>query len=134
MSSCGQFVTQCIDCRECFQKVKNALDEQVKNHHVMYTQIPAYAFAGQVMDTYDWGEVQRLQFFTFYDDFIPCHPVRIAILTDVPGGALITVNPDGEVVENANFGSEEKYNIEELMAAEEWDIDYETLPEVTEDL
>lgn len=101
MSERGSFVTEYIHCEECLVAVRGVLLGDGK--FLCSTEIPSYwespeplpIIAGKIGASYSGGELVDME-----HDFggslskRVCHPVRIAVLCDMEGGGVITVEPE----------------------------------------
>lgn len=97
------FVTQQIDCPQCFERVFAALRS---NGHVDVHQLywpgttDPLGCAGRTKASYPQGDLQQLSLFTFTEDNAPCHMVSLVVVCDGSlDGAVLQVSPSGEVVE-----------------------------------
>jgi len=105
MSERGSFVTQYIYCNECFVRMRAVLEQRGKQ--LCGIAIPSWEeeqsrplpiLAGKVGGSYPGQELTTFVFDLFDKSNAPCHPVRIAVLSDDEDSqSIIEVRPDGEV-------------------------------------
>jgi hypothetical protein len=95
MSERGSFTTEYIYCDDCFAVAKRVLLNDPDLDAVQVGEFPI--IAGKVHATYAGGEFVHFLIDTFVDEF-PCHPLRIAVLSDSHGSTVFEVQPDGNVI------------------------------------
>jgi hypothetical protein len=97
MSERGSFVTEFIYCPKCFEKMKTALIQGEK--YLDGITFKDSIIAGKIGGLGRGDEFILMELEIFDKTNAPCHPVRIAVLSDTAGSSVYTVNPDGNVEE-----------------------------------
>jgi len=103
MSERGSFVTEYIYCPKCLERMRAALLRNEK--YLCSSSIPSWLsgdeqlpiIAGKVGGLGRGDEFLEIAFNTFDESNAPCHPVRIAVLSDTAGWKIFKVNPNGNV-------------------------------------
>jgi hypothetical protein len=100
MSYRGSFVTEYINCNECYKKAKEILTGDNSKYLCGFTigtwiegHDPLPIIAGKIGDTAAGRELS-----TFEDDFLPkledalCHPLKIVFIPESEDPILVVVN------------------------------------------
>ena len=102
MSERGSFVTEVLHCDECISRLKGVFEDSGGYIRAAYFE-EHHIFAGRSDSSHPWGEVLNFISYAFSSKNAPCHNVRIAIITDVKGGAFLTVYSNGSVMRDVVF-------------------------------
>lgn len=106
MSEHGSFVTQYIFCQECLEKMKSVLIKDEK--HFKGIQIDSWSeedrkngiklpiIAGKIGGLHMNEEIEDFESYIFYSDNAPCHPIKIAVISECGESVIFVINPDGE--------------------------------------
>lgn len=104
MSERGSFVTDYIYCPECLKAMESVLVRSGKyltGRRIESWQVGEFLpiIAGKIGGMYGGEEIVEMTYELFTPDNAPCHPVRMAVLSDTGGAAVLKVCPDGSVEE-----------------------------------
>lgn len=93
MSERGSFVTEYIWCEKCFEIVRAEMSK-CEEITCMVNDLPI--IAGKITGG-QYGNEELVITLDLFWDSAPCHPVRIAVITDTHGSGILLVQPGGEV-------------------------------------